>query len=206
MKTYIKLIQFTQKFLLILSIGVLLLLPIIIVFSSELISEQNTLFLYDLSHIVLFFVMIIRPLADIFSNISSIRPLVILRKGAGVFSASIILSFIFAKIIIAPNTYFHSLFTYSYWSLNNFALLAHLADISAIILIITSNNFSKRVLGYWWKKIQKLSYVYFYASASYVFFISNDTKMLISILLVTMFTMLAHIKNQKRQNLQTKTV
>lgn len=201
MKNYFKTIQISQKIFLAVSILLMLILPILIVFKPSLISSKVIEFLYNVSHITVFFVMIIRPLADIFTNSNKIRPLVILRKGAGVFSASIIMSFILAKIIMSPSGYFLSIFTLQYWSFYNFAILAHIADISAILLIITSNNFSKRILGNRWKIIQKLSYPYFYSSALYVFLISNKYSMLISIFIVTILTMIAYIKNKNKKQI-----
>lgn len=198
MKTYFKIIQFVQKFSLGFSILIMLILPIIIVFYPDSLSEKTTLRLYDLSHITVFFVMTIRPLADIFKKSTKIRPLVILRKGMGVLSASIVVSFIFAKIIMDASGYFGSIFTTHYWSFDNLAILAHLGDISAILLIITSNNFSKRILSSWWKKIQRLSYVYFYASSIYVFFMFDDITVLFSMLIVTTLTCIAYIKNNKK--------
>jgi DMSO/TMAO reductase YedYZ heme-binding membrane subunit len=119
----------------------------------------------------------------------------------GVLSASVVVSFILAKIIMGPWIYFGSIFTASYWSLQNYVLFAHLADLSAILLIITSNNFSKRVLGSGWKSIQKLSYVYFYASSLYVFVTYDNGIMLISMLIVTLLTMAAFLMNEKRRQL-----
>ena len=102
MKTYITAIQYAQKISLGVSILIMLVLPPIIVFYPQLIAGEITQVLYDIAHFVLFFVMIVRPLADIFTGTNKIRPLVPLRKGFGVLSASIIVSFIFAKIIMNP--------------------------------------------------------------------------------------------------------
>lgn len=200
MKKYLQTIKYAQSFFLGLSILIMMVLPIIIVFFPELLSEKITLDLYNISHITIFFVMVIRPLADIFTQTKFIRPLVILRKGVGVLSASVVVSFILAKIIIDPVDYFSSIATLKYWSFENLAFFAHLADISAIILIVTSNNFSKRILGNWWKNIQRLSYVYFYASSIYVLFTFDDYILLLAMFLVTLLTMLAYLKNQKRKN------
>jgi DMSO/TMAO reductase YedYZ heme-binding membrane subunit len=201
MRTYLQTIQFLQKFFLGLSILIMLILPGIIVFLPDGLSGNTVMNLYDISHITVLFVMIIRPLADIFTKTNLIRPLVILRKGVGVLSASIILAFIFSKIIIDPSGYFLSFATLKYWSLDNFILLAHLADISAIILIITSNNLSKRIMGTWWKKVQKLSYIYFYSSSLYVFLVFKDNWILVSLLLVTILTMMAYVINLRRKNI-----
>ena len=206
MKTYIRTIQVIQKLALGISIAIMMILPLIIVFYPDMLSEQTTLRLYDISHIAVFLVMIVRPLADIFTRSTKIRPLVILRKGVGVLSASIVVSFILAKIIMDPAGYFQSIGTMQYWSFENLAILAHLGDISAILLIVTSNNLSKRILGAGWKIIQKLSYVYFYASSLYVFLVFNDNTVLLSMLIVTMLTCVAYIKNKERAALNTITI
>ena len=196
MKTYIRSIQLFQKFSLGISVLTMMILPFIIVFYPDSLSEQTTLRLYDFSHLAMFFVMIIRPLADIFTTSTKIRPLVILRKGVGVFSASIVVSFILAKIIIDPVGYFGSIFTGHYWSFENLVIFAHLGDLSAILLIITSNSLSKKVLGVWWKRIQRLSYVYFYASSLYVLFIFHNYTVLLSMMIVTILTYVAYIKKR----------
>ena len=206
MKTYIQSIQFAQKFLLAISIITMMVLPLIVVFYPDILSEEITLRLYDVSHVALFLVMIVRPLADILSQPNKIRPLVILRKGAGVFSASIVMSFILAKIIVDASGYFGSIITAQYWSFENLAILAHLGDLSAILLIVTSNNLSKRILGSWWKRIQKLSYVYFYASSLYVFFTFGKNSILVSMLIVTLLTCIAYIKNEKKRALNPQIV
>jgi hypothetical protein len=140
--------------------------------------------------------MLIRPLADIFRTNKWIRPLVILRKGAGVISASIIVSFILGKLMVDPIGYIQNVGTLQYWSMQNLAALAHLADISAIILLITSNNFSRNLLGTTWNTIQKLSYVYFYFSALYVILTFGSISLVIAIILVTTLTLIAFIKNR----------
>ncbi len=201
MKTYFLLIKFTQLILLGISIIILATLPAVLVFYPDFISYQ---FLYFLAHTSLFFVMIIRPLADIMTKTTIVRPLVILRKGIGVFSASIIVSFILSKIIVDPTGYLASFGTTSYWTLKNLTLFAHLADISAIILLVTSNNLSKRILGANWKRIQKLSYVYFYGSGLYVVFILKDYLILFYLIIVTILTLVAYQTNKKRRLLTTQ--
>jgi hypothetical protein len=146
--------------------------------------------------------MVIRPLADIFRGVSWIRPLVILRKGVGVLSASIIVSFIIAKIMVAPYEYLGEMTSLSYWSLGNFTLFAHLADISAVFLLITSNNLSKKLLGANWKRLQRLSYVYFYGSGLYVFFLYGSATMAFYLIMVTFLTTIAYMMNKRRALIQ----
>ncbi len=198
MRTYMKIIGFLKEFFLGGAILIMLILPLVLVFKSEPLSEAVILRLYDISHVSIFFVMLVRPLADIFIGTKWIRPLVTLRKGVGVLAASIVMSFIFSKIIIDAKGYLGGLLTLEYWSLVNYALIAHLADISAVILLITSNKLSKTILGTWWKKIQKLSYVFFYASSLYVYLTYGHISLLVSMILITLVTVLAYIKNKER--------
>lgn len=201
MKIYFTIIKYLQETLLVIAIVVMMVLPSMIVFNKDIITNDVSTNLYLISHIFLFFVMTIRPLADIFTKTIWIRPLVILRKGTGVMSASIVVSFILAKLMIDPVGYFVSIGTLKYWSMVNYAVLAHIADISAIALIVTSNNFSKKILGDWWKSIQKLAYVYFYGSVLYVFLSYGSIYLLVALMLVTALTYIAFIKNRNKNQL-----
>lgn len=115
--------------------------------------------LFQLSWYSVVFVMLIRPLADIFPKIILFRRLVVLRKWLGIVSASIIVSILVAKWIQNPFT-FSAFFTLTAWTLW-YWLFARLSEVTAIILLATSNTFSQKVLGIWWKRIQKMSYIYF---------------------------------------------
>jgi DMSO/TMAO reductase YedYZ heme-binding membrane subunit len=86
-----------------------------------------------------------------------------------------------------------------YWSWENYIFLAHLGDLTAIILLITSNNFSKEILGKWWKKIQKLSYVYFFSSALYLSLAFGDFVAGIGIIAVSFFVALAFFVNKNKK-------
>ena len=198
MKTYFKIIKYLQEILLIVSVIILAVLPVLIVFRPDIMTNNVIQILYNISHLSVFFVMMVRPLADIFTKVRWVRPLVILRKGAGVLSASVIVGLILSKLMVDSSGYFVSMGTSSYWSFTNYAIFAHLADISAVILVITSNNLSKRILGSWWKNIQKLSYVYFYGSVLYVYLSFGGFELLVSLILVTLVTYIAYLKNRNR--------
>jgi DMSO/TMAO reductase YedYZ heme-binding membrane subunit len=115
--------------------------------------------LFDLSWYAVVFVMLVRPLADLFPKLGIFRRLVVLRKWFWILSASVIVSALLAKWIQNPVT-FSALITSPAWALW-YPLLARLSEFTAIILLITSNSFSQRKLGIWWKYIQKTSYIYF---------------------------------------------
>lgn len=195
MKTYLTIIKKIQFLFLAISIGILALLPTML---ATIPDHVPTALLFALAHTSLFFVMVIRPLADILPPNPYVRPLVILRKGVGVFSASLIVSFMLSKLMVDPSGFVQNFFTLDYWSWSSYALLAHSADIAAVLLLITSNNLSKRLLGKGWKRIQRLSYVYFYASGLYVYLSFGDTLVLGYLITVSIVTTLAYIHNRHR--------
>jgi DMSO/TMAO reductase YedYZ heme-binding membrane subunit len=189
-------LPFIQNILLGVSILILLILPTSLAFYPEYFPASIIALLFSISHVAVFFTMAIRPLADLTPSLPSLRRLILLRQGFGVLSASIPISLLLAKIIISPVAFFANMGTLTYWSLQNFALLAHLADISALILIITSNTASKLLLGAWWKRVQRLSYVYFYTSMVYVLFAQGHTEALVSLLAITFLTLGAYLKKK----------
>jgi len=117
--------------------------------------------LFNISWLSVLFVMVIRPLADIFPKLTLFRRLVVLRKWLGIISASVIVSILLAKWIQNPFT-FTAFFTLSAWTLW-YGFFARLSEITAIILLLTSNTLSQKILWVWWKRIQKTSYIYFVA-------------------------------------------
>jgi DMSO/TMAO reductase YedYZ heme-binding membrane subunit len=103
--------------------------------------------------------MAIRPLADLFPKIGILSKLVTLRKAFWILSASIIVSnFVWSSIFNINK--FLTYFTLAGWALY-MPLITKLSEISALILLLTSNKLSQRTLWTYWKKIQRLSYIYF---------------------------------------------
>jgi DMSO/TMAO reductase YedYZ heme-binding membrane subunit len=170
-KAYFTFIEYLQQSLLSFSFLLIITLSVVAAYFPDLITGAPTAFLFEVSLFAAFLVLGIRPLADLFPNVAWLRPLVILRKGFGVFSSSIIVAFIFGNIMADAAGYFSSFFSLRHWSFEDYHILAPLADVSALILLVTSNKFSKRVLGPNWKRIQKLAYVYFYAGAFYEYLV-----------------------------------
>jgi hypothetical protein len=144
MKTYFKIIGLVQQTTLAMGILLLCLLPTFLVFGPAATTGPLRGDLFLVAHLSLFFVMLIRPMADIWKSIPWLRALVILRKGFGVLSAAIIVSFILEKIVIDPLGYFSAWFGSDYWSFENLAFVAHVADISAIPRTISRRDCSDR--------------------------------------------------------------
>ena len=116
-------------------------------------------FLYDLSWFSVVFVMAIRPLKDLFPKVGILKTLCYYRKALWILSAIVIVvnwlwAFYFNPVLI------ERYFTLSRWE-PWLALTARLSELTALILLITSNNISQRLLWRWWKRIQRSSYIYF---------------------------------------------
>lgn len=183
-----KFILFVQNLIIGFSILLLGFIPLFSrLFGMDMATKGN---LYALSFAAVFAVMIIRPLADI-TNWPLLRRLVIMRKGLGIFSASIIIGFMIDAIIVPQSPYLASIFTLQYFSFDHFVFFAHMGDVSGLILLLTSNTFSQKMLKQNWKRIQRLSYVYFFAGGIYETFALDSTFALYAILFVTNLTVLA---------------
>lgn len=194
-----KILRIIQNILLGASLLILMYLPLLVAFGDM--NSDKTHILYQVSFIFVFLVMLIRPLSDIFSNQNWLRSLVLLRKGFGVLSASIIVGFIIGDIIAPDSNYIVSIFTKEYWSFQNYKLFAHLGDITGFILLITSNNLSMILLKKNWHRIQKLAYVYFYAGGFYAMKVFNDVFAFYAMVIVTIAVLVAFFINLRKRKL-----
>ena len=193
-KSFFAFISGLQKVLLTLGIGILIVLPIMLAY-TEYVSDGWYTVLFGVSLVAVFLVMSIRPLADLMPGVAWIRPLVILRKGFGVLSASIIVAIMLSRFMTDGFGYVADFFAPQHWSVLNGTVLAPLGDLSALILLVTSNSFSKRVLGTNWKRIQKLAYVYFYSGALYEYLFLGQELALAAALVVTALVFGAYLRN-----------
>lgn len=115
--------------------------------------------LYIISWYAVVFVMIIRPLADIFPKYRSLRQLTMLRRAFGILSAMIIVTLLIDKWVSNPSSFIAFFQPNSWWWW--YPIIARLSELTAIILLLTSNNISQKKLGKNWKRIQRSSYIYF---------------------------------------------
>jgi len=115
--------------------------------------------MFYISWISLLFVMIIRPLSELFPKYKILKQLIFLRKAFGILSALIIVSN-FVWTAVTQDDFFRSYFSLAKWSLW-YPIIARVAEITAIILLATSNIWSVKKFGKNWKKVQKLTYPYF---------------------------------------------
>lgn len=123
----------------------------------------DTQTLWDISWWSVVFVMWIRPLADLLPKLWILSKLVSLRKAFWILSASIVVTALAYKFYWNPNDLYNyfSKWNFEFKNAFTYPLISRLSEITWVILLITSNNFSQRKLWIWWKRIQRLSYIYF---------------------------------------------
>lgn len=116
-------------------------------------------FMFDLSWWSVVFVMAIRPLADLFPKLWILNKLINLRKAFWILSSSIIVINLTWPMILDSSKFTDYFSSFKWWLY--YPILSRASEITAITLLITSNNISQKKLWIWWKKIQRLSYLYF---------------------------------------------
>lgn len=116
-------------------------------------------FFWSISRRSVVFVMIIRPLSDIFEKSNLLRKCKEFRKPLWILSSSIIVFSLIIPFLFDFNLLLQYFDTQRWqdWAW----YLARSSEISAIILLLTSNSFSQKNLWKNWKRVQYLSYIYF---------------------------------------------
>lgn len=196
MKRLLTFIGYLQTLLIGISLSLLVILPIVYAYIVPLVPKTLYTLLFQISFALVTVLMVLRPLADIFNTLPWLRMLVLLRKGLGTLSASIVVGLLLSKVLVHGIGYFAGYLSTSRWGLDGYTLFATLGDLSAIPLLLTSNVFSKRVLGSSWYVLQKLSYVYFYAGGLYEYLALGQKSALGAMLFVAFITATAFIKKR----------
>lgn len=151
--------------------------------------------LWDLSLYSVFILMIIRPLNDLFPKVGFIK-FMPLRKNLGILSSVIVVTFGLIHYFNLGLDFFPTYFSLAYWSFKGNLFWAHMGELTGFILLITSNRFSMKLLKRNWKKVQRLSYLYFLSGAWYVFASFHKVFGLIAIIIVFELTIFAYLKKR----------
>lgn len=165
------------------------------------------LILWHLSLIAVLLLMLIRPLNDIFPSFEFYK-LMPLRKNLGILSAIVVVSYgAIHYVNMGFSEFISTYFSLAYWSFSGNLFVAHLGELTGFILLITSNLFSIRLLKQNWKKVQRLSYIYFVCGSWYVFSSFGKTYALIGLIVVFEITLFAYIKKRiERKELENQSV
>lgn len=103
--------------------------------------------LWSVSWISVVTLMCIRPLADIFPKILFFRSVLPLRKGLGILSASIVVtSLAFTLAAASSKKIVSTYFSAKGWGIASRSAFARISEITAVLLLVTSNSFSQKLL------------------------------------------------------------
>jgi hypothetical protein len=134
-------------------------MAISIIFLPIFYSKIDTNLLWDISWWAVVFVMLIRPLSDLIPRLWILFRLNHLRRAFWILSAMVVVTALWYKFYWSPD------FLFNYFWVENWSnwqkVLSRLSELTAIVLLLTSNDLSQKILWWNWKKIQRLSYIYF---------------------------------------------
>jgi len=137
--------------------------------------------------------MISRPIATIFPRLGILRKFVLLRRQLGIIAGTFILAH-GVPYLLAGQPSIAALIDPQFWDFKMFLTWGILGIIASLIPLITSNNFTMRYLGKWWKPIQRLSYLFFIFGGIHIFLVRGNLQIIIEIAIWGLVWILAHFK------------
>jgi len=172
-------------------ISIYYLIPILLLIVSIL--NSNSDFYKDLGNpaiYTLMLVMFIKPISVIFEQINIFRTILSYRRELG------ILSFWFFFFHASGIIYTQQILKleYYYFSFENLLFWGLISALTMIILAITSNMFSVRLLKNNWKKVQRISYIAFIAALLHVGFANNKEELPLYIGIIILYIILKIIQ------------
>ena len=176
----------------------------------NLLSNKAVEILWVINSLAVFILMCIRPLMNLLPNIKILRALIPYRKELGILTGMIVVMFGLAKYIAwGLERSLSAFFSLSHWGLSEGGIepifWGRVGFITGVILLLTSNNISIRLLGpKLWKNIQRLSYIYFFAGTYYVWAVFDHTPELIYMIIVAVLTVAAFIVNKRKKMAKAK--
>lgn len=153
--------------------------------------------LWSVSWLSVVALMAVRPLADVFPKISLFRALIPLRKGLGILSASVVVTNLGFTAWNSWDSFVSSYLSARGWRVSSRALFARVSEITAVLLLVTSNVWSQKALGIYWKRLQRLSYAYFF-SAGIILHWYGQTSALYAMVAVAALWITAEITKKVR--------
>jgi len=142
---------------------------------------------------ILFITMIIRPLAETFPRLKILSRFVLLRRQMGIIAGTFILAhglnpfiagFTPVSIILDPKI----------WDFSTILPWGFLGVLICILPLLTSNDFSMRLLGKYWKLVQRLSYLFFIFGGIHIFIGKKDPLILVELISWAIIWILAQCK------------
>lgn len=142
---------------------------------------------------LLMIIMLIWPLANVFPKVGLFTKIKWLRKPLWIIAWSFMIAhalwyFLHYKGVINPISMMQDA---SFWTLESGLLWGTLWVLIAIPLLLTSNEFSVKHMGKYWKALQRLSHLVFIFAILHIIFITNFKK--VWILTIFFIYLILHI-------------
>lgn len=139
---------------------------------------------WEVAMIAATFTLVIRPIYDLFPQSDILRELLKWRKGIGLISSGIVISFWLGRNVSLVNpSVFWDYFSANKWSLSMENLLERTTEITAWTLFLISNKWMVLHANRLWRRLQKLAYVYFLSAALLLTLIHEKTYGLVCLVL-----------------------
>ncbi len=146
-------------------------------YTSMIFGRSFAAILWDIAWVSILLVMMIRPLSELFPQFPVLKKLIFLRKAFGILSATIVITNLVVNGLTRVD-FLSNYFSFANWSIDLIKIdfiwhyfyfpwftpspfFARMSEVTAIILLATSNMWSMKKLWKNWKRIQKLTYLYF---------------------------------------------
>lgn len=141
---------------------------------------------------LLMLILLVRPLADIFPEFGILRTGVTCRKEGGLLAGTLILGHA-VGFFLTKQLPLTAVVTADFWVMENALAWGFAGLLAAIPLIATTNVWSMRLLGRWWKRVQQLAYVFFFLGNAHLFFLGKVDDAIVASVLVAGLWLLARV-------------
>ena len=130
------------------------------------------------------FTLIIRPIYDFFPGSDVLRALLKWRKGIGLISSGIVISFWLSRnVSLTDITPLLNYFSATKWNFTVENVLERTTEITALTLFLISNKWMVLHFNKLWRQLQKLAYVYFLSAAILLTVVHEKTYGLVCLIL-----------------------
>jgi len=122
----------------------------------------------QLSWSLLVILLAVRPFAEVFPRFRFFRGLLPLRKEAGILCGALALAHVWGFFFLNVISIFSGFFDAYIWDYRQHFFWGMIGFLCAMLLLVTSNIFSIRLLKRWWKRLHRLAYPFIFVVAIHI--------------------------------------
>ena len=141
--------------------------------------------IWDFGWYCLLLIVFSRPLSDVLPRLGILKKIVALRKEIWIISGVFITAHWLGFFLNAKMSLLVWLTNPDYYNLTNLFGWWMIGMYIGIILTFTSNKFSKKILWKNWKRLQRLTYLFFIFGAVHIALVDNEKILPLSIVVST---------------------